>query len=181
MAKLCECGCGEPAPISKNNWKARGYVAGQPMRFVAGHQNRNRTWSNEHRMKFTASMTGHDVSESTRAKISQAHKIKGIRPPSDAKSMLGRSRELSPTWKGGISYTNGRKCIYKPNHPRAHTNGYVYEHILIAEEMLGRPLAAGEVVHHIDGDIKNNQQQNLHVFKSQAEHSKHHKDAGDIV
>lgn len=38
--KLCECGCGEPAPISKITEVARGRVAGQPQRFVAGHAQR---------------------------------------------------------------------------------------------------------------------------------------------
>lgn len=36
--KLCECGCGSPAPISKVNWQAKGYIKGQPLRYIAGHQ-----------------------------------------------------------------------------------------------------------------------------------------------
>jgi len=36
--KLCECGCGQPAPIAAMTSRARGYVKGAPMRFVAGHQ-----------------------------------------------------------------------------------------------------------------------------------------------
>lgn len=35
--KLCECGCGNPAPIAKRNNKGRGYVKGQPIRFINGH------------------------------------------------------------------------------------------------------------------------------------------------
>ena len=31
-----------------------------------------------------------------------------------------------------------------------------HEHRLVAEEKLGRPLRKEEVVHHIDGDYKNN-------------------------
>lgn len=41
--KLCECGCGEPAPIARMTNAALGYVKGRPMRFVNGHQNRGRT------------------------------------------------------------------------------------------------------------------------------------------
>lgn len=33
----CECGCGELAPISPYSDPARGYVKGEPRRFVAGH------------------------------------------------------------------------------------------------------------------------------------------------
>lgn len=35
--KLCECGCGRPAPIAKRSNRERGHVAGQPTRFIAGH------------------------------------------------------------------------------------------------------------------------------------------------
>lgn len=35
--KLCECGCGEPAPIAKLTNTARGQVKGQPVRFIQGH------------------------------------------------------------------------------------------------------------------------------------------------
>ena len=35
VQQLCECGCGEPAPIAKRN--RYGYRKGQPKRFVNGH------------------------------------------------------------------------------------------------------------------------------------------------
>ena len=49
-----------------------------------------------------------------------------------------------------------------------------HEHRLVAEEKLGRPLRKGEVVHHIDGDYKNNDPDNLMVLPSQREHVKLH-------
>ena len=39
--KLCECGCGIPAPIATRNRKAIGHVKGQPIRFVQGHAARH--------------------------------------------------------------------------------------------------------------------------------------------
>ena len=38
----CACGCGEPVPARKANCKARGYVKGEPCKYVAGHSNRPR-------------------------------------------------------------------------------------------------------------------------------------------
>jgi hypothetical protein len=35
--KLCECGCGQPAPIATRDNRAYGWVKGQPKRFVKGH------------------------------------------------------------------------------------------------------------------------------------------------
>ena len=41
--KLCECGCGQPAPIAKKNDAWNGYVKGQPLRFLPGHNPQART------------------------------------------------------------------------------------------------------------------------------------------
>lgn len=39
--KLCECGCGEPAPLAKVTNKRQGAIKGQPQRFVLGHHGRS--------------------------------------------------------------------------------------------------------------------------------------------
>jgi len=60
--------------------------------------------------------------------------------------------------------------VFAPSHPRAHVGkdrrGYVLEHILIAEQKIGRSLAKGEVVHHINGNKKDNSPENLEVMDS---------------
>jgi hypothetical protein len=35
--KLCECGCGNPAPIAKVNRPKCGWVKGEPIRYIKGH------------------------------------------------------------------------------------------------------------------------------------------------
>ncbi len=49
-----------------------------------------------------------------------------------------------------------------------------HEHRIVAEEILGRALKKGEVVHHIDGNKRNNSPENLMIFRNQKEHAKWH-------
>lgn len=53
------------------------------------------------------------------------------------------------------------------------TNGR-HTHRVVAEEILGRRLKKGEVVHHIDENIMNNSPENIIIFASQADHARHH-------
>lgn len=41
--KLCECGCGQPAPIAKRTRAKRGIFQGQPMRFCFRHEQKAKT------------------------------------------------------------------------------------------------------------------------------------------
>lgn len=81
--------------------------------------------------------------------------------------------QKTPNWKGGRSIRNGYVEVYAPWHPSARTRKYVYEHILIMENAIGRYLINDEVVHHIDGNKKNNDISNLKLMTN-SEHIKLH-------
>jgi hypothetical protein len=54
--------------------------------------------------------------------------------------------------------------IRSPGHPRAGKGGYVFEHVLIMEELLGRYLLPGENVHHRNGVRDDNRPENLELW-----------------
>lgn len=84
--------------------------------------------------------------------------------------------EEHPSWQGGM-YINpaGYRLVSAWWHPRHDKDGYVAEHILIAEIKIGRILYDDEVVHHIDKDKLNNAPENLMVMTNSEHISLHHK------
>jgi hypothetical protein len=80
--------------------------------------------------------------------------------------------ELSPSWKGGRT-TNGRGyvrlrlSILGPeyaDHPRGQATGYILEHVVVMEGMVGRRLLPGENVHHKNGVKTDNRPENLELW-----------------
>lgn len=89
----------------------------------------------------------------------------------------GRYGAESSHWKGGkIKSTGGHIYQHRPDHPKATLNGYVMEHRLVAEEVLGRELGYDEVVHHKNGIKTDNSPENLEVM-SVSEHRRVHMNA----
>lgn len=57
----------------------------------------------------------------------------------------------------------------------------VHEHRIVAEEMLGRPLRDGKVVHHKDRNKRNNDPSNIMIFSLQSEHASFHAELKKIL
>lgn len=114
---LCMCGCGDPTEIASQTRSARGWVRGEPKRYVSGH---------------------------------------------------GNKRSGLPF--GEVEH-QGYRMVRDPGHPRAHSNGYVHQHIIVAERALGRPMPDGAVVHHVNGVKDDNRPENLVVCEDNSYHS----------
>lgn len=75
----------------------------------------------------------------------------------------------------------GYVLIRRPEHPSANANGYILEHRLVMSEHLGRPLEANEVVHHRNGNVKDNRIENLELLGGRSEHNTLHGNLGDLA
>jgi HNH endonuclease len=72
---------------------------------------------------------------------------------------------VNGNWKGGRTmHKAGYVMIRVPDHPRAKRSPYVFEHILVFEEMLGRHLLPGGSVHHRHGVRDDKRSENLELW-----------------
>ena len=87
------------------------------------------------------------------------------------------TRECNPNWNGGKTKckTTGKKRVLCCGHPRSNPDGYVFEHILIAEKAVGHYLSAPIEIHHVDGNPSNNDPSNLVICNDHAYHRLLHK------
>ena len=77
---------------------------------------------------------------------------------------------LNPKWKGGITTNDGYIHLKNNTNKRSDSHGYTLEHILVVEEAIGKSLPFKAVIHHFNGNIKDNSKGNLVVCQSQEYH-----------
>jgi len=95
--------------------------------------------------------------------------------------MAFMNRELNPTRMTDEVREKLRNVKLGKGEGKSYEKTYGrHTHRIIAEQKLGRPLKKGEIVHHIDGNKRNNDPDNLAVM-SQSEHARLHftKNGGD--
>lgn len=96
-------------------------------------------------------------------------------------SRQSQALDQHPSWKGGTTKDRHGYILqrvdkagpygYLVRHARAEdSRGYAPQHRIAMHDKLGRRLEAHEVVHHIDGDVANNEPENLEIFATNADH-----------
>lgn len=69
--------------------------------------------------------------------------------------------------------SHGYVIDYIPAHVNAEKSGYVFQHVRVMSDHLKRKIERDEIVHHIDGNRKNNDLSNLKLMR-RGEHSSFH-------
>lgn len=87
------------------------------------------------------------------------------------KFLNGHSNKLTLTNKGMRKRRDGRNSTYCFNHPRADERNKVLNYILVVERALGKYISTNAVVHHIDRNPGNDNNDNLVLCEDRAYHN----------
>lgn len=115
------------------------------------------------------------ISETGKGRIPFSKGLTKNEHPSLMKISEKMSGENNYWWNGGIHMTSsGYRMLVCKDHPYANRDGYVLEHRLIMESIVGRYLTPEEIVHHRDKNRLNNTKENLFLFPDNASHLRFH-------
>lgn len=118
------------------------------------------------------------LAKNRKAKWLRKQKIKKYGLPLADMNMTGKHGHhargsANGRWNGGRwIHRDGYIAVSVPmGHHLRMKNGYAYWHQIVAEKVIGRPLAKNETVHHINGKVEDNRPSNLMVV-DRSDHGK---------
>ena len=118
----------------------------------------------------TFTMKGKKLSEERCRRMSEH--LKGRVISSETRKKMSESLK-----HGGIGHkkkrNDGYVSIYFPDHPCSSEDGYIMEHVLVMEALIGRHLYDDECVHHINEKRNDNRKENLKLM-TKKEHTAFH-------
>lgn len=123
-------------------------------------------------------LKGRHLTEEQCKRISEVHKGKKLSPETKAK--ISASHKI-----GGIGAKKKRQdgyiVVYFPDHPRSTKDGYIMEHVLVMECLIGRHLRDDECVHHKNHIKDDNRKENLQLMTKSEHMSLHSKERWEAI